>query len=503
MKQSPSFWVIAGSVFLALAALSATLISLPPHDLWWQLRIGQIVAHERQIPTVERLSYTARGEPWLAQEWLAGLIFYALQSVWGLDSIAWLRIALMVGVTACIAAAGMQRGARGLTAMAGAALCLWAIRPWLAMRPQLFTYALMVVTLWILEAARRGRRPALLLPLLPMTVVWANLHAGALLAPALLAAETVGAGIDAARARYASHRLSEPEAEWQWAGWLALMMVGVLIATLLTPHGFALWSYPGKVTGHPIVTNFITEWKSPDFHGTGLRPVALLMGLLMAALIASGPRPPFRDFLLLAALLSMGMMYKRNLPLFALVACPILVGRVSELLMASGWDRRIRWDWAGIAACLLSLPLLSGALRQWPSGDLFASQAGMGDFPVGAVRYLQENPPPGPLFNEYRWGGYLIWHLPQVPVFIDGRAEVYYRRGVFDDYVRVHRFQPGWREVLDRYGIQTVLMENGMGVAQALSADPNWWAVYRDRQAVVLVRGPLPRTSPFHSPQSH
>ncbi|MBW3623471.1 MAG: hypothetical protein KY468_08685, partial [Armatimonadetes bacterium] len=108
---APSFWVTAGVLLLFLAGLSYAFVNLPPHDLWWQMRAGRIIAEEGRIPTLDRFSHTAKGEPWLVQEWLAGLIFYRLQQSFGMDGLAWLKFALIGVAVIGVAAAGTTRGA--------------------------------------------------------------------------------------------------------------------------------------------------------------------------------------------------------------------------------------------------------------------------------------------------------------------------------------------------------------------------------------------------------
>jgi hypothetical protein len=485
-----SFWVIAGFLLLALAGLSALIVSIPAHDLWWQLRTGQIIAQTGRLPTRDVFSYTARGEPWLVHEWLTELIFYRLASAFGYVSLVGLEYGLMALTLLALYAAGRYRQAHPLIAMGAATLGMWALRPWIVLRPQLFTYALLAVTFALLERARR-KTPVGLLALPPLIVLWANLHAGVLIAPVLLLLEALGSGLDDLQNYRRSDRvLPFSSSISSLTLWLCGLTSLAALATWINPHGAALWSYPGQVTGHPIVTGFITEWQSPDFHAVGLRFLVLLIWLLLAALIGSGLRPPYRDFLLFVPLLSLGMFYKRNLPLFILFAAPVLAGRFQEILHRSRDQERLRGSWAGVSACLVAIWLLAQPLSYWPRGSWFDFQVGLYDFPVGAVRYLQKHPPPGPLFHDYRWGGYLIWNLRNVPVFIDGRAEVYYRRGVFDDYVRVHNLQPHWHDVLDKYRIRAILAENTMPVVQALQRDSAWGVAYHDPQAVVLVRGP-------------
>jgi hypothetical protein len=478
-----SFWYIAGIVFLALTALSAVIVSLPPHDFWWQLRTGEIIAHERRLPSVDRFSYTARGEPWLIHEWLSCLIFFSIQHRFGFDALIVLQFLLMAVVIGALSLSGRARGADFLLSMAGAALTMWAIRPWLALRPQLFTYVLLAIFLFIGEAARRNAKPYHLLWLIPLTPLWANLHAGVLLAPILLMLEALSAGIETGWRTYFG---KEEGPTWTWFLWLMGSGIMVALLTLANPYGFGLWRYPGQVTGHPIVTGFITEWFSPDFHAWGLYPLDGLIGLLLIVQIVRGPQPPLRDLLVLGLLLTMGMLYRRNLPLFAIAACPVLVGRTDEILRSFPWGFRRYRGWVGSVACALSVWPLWGAILHFPAKRVFAAQTGEYDFPEGAVRYLAQSPPSGPLFNEYRWGGYLIWRLRSVPVFIDGRAEIYYRKEIFDHYVNIVRLQPGWREMLEKYHIQTILMETNAPVVQALLQDPQWRVAYGDRQATAL-----------------
>ncbi len=478
---------MAGCVALTLAGLGAMVVSLSPHDLWWQTRAGEIIARTHRIPTADPFSWTARGEPWLVQEWLSGLLFYTLQNRLGWDSLVALQFALMAVTYAATVGASRARGASVLLSFGGATLAMWAIRPWLALRPQLFTYALFAATLALMDMARR--RPALLLAWIPVTALWANMHAGALISPVMMGVAAAGSGADNLRDWLRAERGEPVRPRWSQTLWLGGATGATALATLLTPHGLALWAYPGRVTGRPIVTDFITEWQSPDFHLSGLVMAVLVFWVTLAAFTWSGFRPPLRDFLFFGAFLSLAMLHKRNVPFFALSAVPMAAGRIHACLEERGWAGLTRTAWAGALALLLSLQPMAQSLSSWPKHGWFASQANLEVFPVAAVTWLPKHPPSGPLFNLYQWGGYLIWRARDIPVFIDGRAEVYYRKGAFDDYVRVSRLQPGWRETLDRRGVKAVLMEPWSPLAQALALDPQWNVVYRDRQAVLLERG--------------
>jgi hypothetical protein len=95
---------------------------------------------------------------------------------------------------------------------------------------------------------------------------------------------------------------------------------------------------------------------------------------------------------------------------------------------------------------------------------------------------------PQPIFNDYAWGGYLIWRLyPDYPVFIDGRADVFGEKLV-EQFIEVHDGKPRWRELLQQYGTQTVLVERDSAIASLLNDDSRWQKVFEDKQSVILVR---------------
>jgi hypothetical protein len=119
----------------------------------------------------------------------------------------------------------------------------------------------------------------------------------------------------------------------------------------------------------------------------------------------------------------------------------------------------------------------------------FWPRVGIADgFPAAAVDYLKRTRPPGPLFNDYGWGGYLVWRLyPDYRVGIDGRAAVYGPRR-FAEYAEVADLRPRWRETLDGSAARLALIKAGSPLAIALRAAPDWQVLYEDRLAVILAK---------------
>jgi hypothetical protein len=105
--------------------------------------------------------------------------------------------------------------------------------------------------------------------------------------------------------------------------------------------------------------------------------------------------------------------------------------------------------------------------------------------------FIRDNQLPGPLFNTYAWGGFLIWYLPEYPVSIDGRLSLYgneANEGYFNLVAGTERFEKTPSFVRAR----TLLLEQNSGVAKALTTLPalrqQFQVAYQDDLAVVLVR---------------
>ncbi len=105
---------------------------------------------------------------------------------------------------------------------------------------------------------------------------------------------------------------------------------------------------------------------------------------------------------------------------------------------------------------------------------------------MDAAAFIRDDLPAGNMFNSYNWGGYLLWELPHVPVFIDGRTDLY-NDEIISQWLQVVRVESGWQEVLEKWDVGWVLLENGSDLQPALQAN-GWRLLYQDALAVVLSR---------------
>jgi hypothetical protein len=263
--------------------------------------------------------------------------------------------------------------------------------------------------------------------------------------------------------------------------------------------------------------DYITEWWAPNFHNEAMRPFELLLLATFAAAALARPRerePRFGDVLILAATAHAAFLSQRNTAPFALVAAPILAGAASTLLrdVSAPGVRELTSHPAirTAGAMLLAAGLFfvgfeylprredkkqgRAVERLVPPSEWFAYGVNLEGFPRAAVAQMEQGMWPGRLYNDYVWGGYLIWKLhPDRKVFIDGRAEVYYATKTFDDEMAIHNTTRGWQQVLDRRGVEVILTHANGTLAARLAQEPAWQLGFRGPVEVVYTRRvPLP-----------
>jgi hypothetical protein len=196
------------------------------------------------------------------------------------------------------------------------------------------------------------------------------------------------------------------------------------------------------------------------------------------------------DFFFLVFIGYMGFLAWRNTNLLSIVA-PAIILRYGQPLLEKHFP-----DWnpdhavsrvqsavhIGAVTLLTTAALIFGVSVLAPESIRAAVSL---QLPVAAVDHLAAHPVPGGLFNSYNFGSYLLWQLPDSPVFVDGRTDLY-NDEILDQYLTVIRAQEGWRDILERWQIHVVFIEPSTPILQLLAAE-GWTVYYEDSQAVILI----------------
>ena len=512
-------------LFVALFAIAlftmAVRETLDP-DMWWHLRTGEYIL-QNGIPVQDVFSFTVPQNAWVTHEWLSQVIMWLVYLVAGLPGLI-LFFAALIALTFWL----LYLVCPGRPYLAAFVVLLAAITSAIVwgVRPQIFNMLLTAVFVLIVERVKDGQwrvRALWWLPLLML--VWANLHSGYLLGVVLLGTYAVG--------DFAQHWLATPT-ERTLGRTAVTHLFGVTIASFLVaavnPSGIELWIYPFLTLGSGAMQAYIQEWLSPDFHQTFFWPFAGMLALGVLGwifnknyVVSSGRFPDragswrsedtnlsekdggaarasatatvtITDMLLLLGTGAAGLLSARHIPLFAIVATPIIVrhwqsviagSRFAPVLQESQPEQAIKPLLATLNWLILVVAV--GTAVFWSVSKISGNDDAIAArYPVAAVDYLEASGLDEACgYNSYNWGGYLIWR--GVPVFVDGRADVY-----GDPFLLFYRetfeVQSTWQEPLNQYNVDYVLMERGTPLTAVLTASLEWNQVYEDNIAQIFVR---------------
>ena len=484
-------------------------------DLWAHVHYGGMILDGHGLPRVDVFSYSAPGAAFYDHEWLADLL---LAGVWRLGGAVGLgAFKLLIGAVIVLALLDATRtlrrellGDRPLEPLLSACLLvlvLAVMHPGATFRPQLFTMLLLALELALLARAERRLRhlqsmnlrgggaafvPALAPAglIVPLLLVWANLHGGFL----------VGVGILCGWVGVATLRLlSSPGPRWGVVVMLAGIGVAGAIAPLVNPYGAELYIYLWRTLG---MHEEISEWQPVTLGDTNFLRYQLLVvatGLAAALILRGVPRGRARTSLAwlvpLATIAALyGYRHQRHTVLFAEVAAPLLlvgaeqargwvVGRWPVLVPRLGVRRLLV---GGIAALAL-IQLASVTHRVQKEG--LAVRFGRLDYPVDAVAFLERHGFHGNLAVPFEWGGYVINKMGERSrVFIDGRFEAVYPPAVIDDYFRFTSGVSGWERMIEAYPTDVVVVQRWRNIHPRLFARADLEYVYSDPAALVFVR---------------
>ena len=264
-------WLVGEPIVLLccvgwLLLLAITLPQQLVQDSWLTLVSGREVA-QHGLPAVDHLTVWTQGAPWIDQQWLAQLTFYGLFLLGGLRAVMLLHASLLFATLLFALVAARRLGA----SQASVGLCCVAcvgVAPWaLQLRAQSFSELLFVLVLWLLAADSRSpsRRVLLVLPLL---VLWANMHGAVVLAAGLVVLRGCTFFVDQVR------RPSGSRVEG-WALRVVALLFGPLLCLFASPYGLSLVGYYHSLLANPVLRWFIDEW-GPS---TPSRTTALFYGV--------------------------------------------------------------------------------------------------------------------------------------------------------------------------------------------------------------------------------
>jgi len=484
---------------LVLVSLSTLILILfrkstvADPDLWGYMTFGHLFWNSSSFPYKDIFTYLPTYDQWIYHEWLMGVALYPIYKFMGGSALVILR-GLIALVTLCfLYLAARTRGSSRASVLFWIVLVSGFLQMGYGtvLRAQTITYLLTALTIFLLERSRRHQKWFLLFILVPIQIIWCNMHGGFLAYFGIIAMYAVGEALSG-RA---------------WWPYLLLFALSAL-STLINPYGIGYWSYLFQAV--TLKRASITEWASAfDAYRYGISPGSILFYMLIVVLslriLLWARLREITTIFLLSVTFLLGIKHVRHMVFFLMliaVYLPETFGRYIEEFKTTHWARialRIETSvpTAFAAAkrmaaplCVVLLVASCCILLGTSSLSLTIPSGGQGYvtyYPTGSLEYMRRNGLSGNLLTEFGWGEYLIWNLaPEMKVALDGRYETVYQDRVANEYFDYMNGKEN--DFLDAYTHDFVLLKPDSPPVASLRKNPKWTDVYEDTASVLFAK---------------
>lgn len=404
-------------------------------DFLWHVAVGNQMLATGEVMRGDVFTWTMPG-----YVWGNSYVFYEGFVAWFLQHVGYTQMVFLFGLVGALTISGLVRRVSLIQTMLvimAAALS----RANLGLRPHMFSFVFFSLLLLALEK-KLFDKPMFSFVAFAFFALWANVHRGFVFALVFFGAYLFLSWL----------------AEKNINKWAVIAFCCAVAGTFVTPHPLEIWT-GGVADDFKTWENlwYIAEWFPTAF----FYPVNILFagsGVVLAYMFVFGGRKINPIWFMCAAFTYALAFIFVNLVSFWTAVFVFLTSRYFEV-SSPLLKRGERWGWFFIglvcAFCVLGL-FFNFALGK---GDKWSLDSGLdkAKFPVAALDYIKNQNINGNIFNEYQWGGYLIWRGEGREVFIDGRMAGWKRDGVsiLGDYVKVMKGECG---VLDKYDVQVLLV---------------------------------------------
>jgi hypothetical protein len=472
------------AILIALYLLPAAVIMRPvlDNDIWMNLHAGRWIVAHRAVPQTDPFSVFGQGRPWVAYSWLFEVLVFGLEQGFGLAGVVAYRVVMSYAILASIHRLVARREPRFVVATGLCGMAFFALVPMLNERTWLFTILFSTVTLDMTLHLRQGGvgRTVWLLPL--VYALWANVHIQFIYGLFLLALGCLAPVIDGLLGLDRAGGRARVAGTPDWWRLLALA-AACACATLLNPYGPRLYDVVFDYARKSETYNLVIELLAPSFRMPWEWAMPALVGSAVFALGRGKQRSSF-ELLLLVTATVLALRARRDVWFAVLAALAALV----SVRQADDEPRRVApclHRPIGITALGIALLAATGTCLVGSQGRLEGAVAS--SYPARAAAVVQQRRCSAPLFNEYGWGSYLIWRLPELPVSIDGRADLHGPERIRQNVNTLSGVR-GWDSDPDLQSANTILIGAGTALASLLRLDGRFQLIYEDAVAVAFLR---------------
>jgi hypothetical protein len=496
-------------------------------DIFWHLAAGREIIAHRHFLFTDPFAFTLASPQWTDLHWLFQVLVYGLFTAGGLKALLVFKLVTVAGTVTLLCLA-YRNSAFIWTCALLSALLFYEARYLVCERPVLITMLCMSAYIFLFEQVRQGGKKYWPWLCVPLQIIWTNSQGLYPIGIFIFGAYAIEALLDSRRI----HAPSPAGEGWPQAGvrsdlippspfsrkekgahkWFinsyTLIFFLCSLSCLATPYGISGLLLPFTLFGRiaPVAQNLyslnISE-NVPLFALAGFEAgyrIAVIFTAVAALALFAVNRKKLRaaHILLFLGFLFLAVSAVRNVLLYFIAIIPIVgytlmnAADPRRFTLLSPATRRLAAAGAAAAALLLvTIPFINhcSVVASCPPRRALSPFR----FPEKITDYLKAHPVPGNMFNDIRYGGYLIWQLyPQNKVFIDGRLVIRPPQ-FFAGYLAVCALPKLFPLVEKKFNITHVILPSAIflqyrALIKWLYESPDWHLEYTDGSSFLLVK---------------
>ncbi len=463
-------------------------------DLWWHIKVGEIILASSRIPKTDIFSFTEYGKEFAYPNWLAEIIFFIVLSIGGIEGLVALNTLIVVLTflvvlkTAFVAKVNPRLFAVFMLVPA------ISFAMYSNLRTQTFAFLFLALFMFVLLSYRlKSKKYIWFLPIL--MIVWVNIHGSYIIGLSVVAVFLGGESF-----RYIVRKWTNDHDTLDQSAIVRLgaVLFLVVVATLINPYGGDIYRYVQQVGSDPSSQMFVTEWQPPKI--TNIQHVvAFYLPFLMTTLIFiySRSKPDLTEIILFGGFTLFGFTAVRNGIWFTIAMTPIAARHLVHIPVPLIAYRRHATDSLRpfeapvTASVLFILVVITVLFSPWvrPHLGVAVLRPSLVDeqIPLEAFAYLEQHGISGRMFHHQDFGDYIIWRLwPQQYTFIDGRVHLF-SLDVVHDYLNAIAGRE-WERIMDKYQISYIFLPKSdqIPLLAIVQQSSNWRIIFEDRKSVIF-----------------
>lgn len=457
-------------------------------DLWLHLKTGEYILQNRTVPHYDIFLNNPAQNPWIIHSWLSAVIFYALKTVAGLNSLIVLKALCVAGAFVILFALFRSLSENTfISAFLCAAVFIVTAGRIASLRPMFFSYLFFPLFMLLIESFRRTGRKTYLYPLPLIMLFWVNLHGEFLTGIVLLALYFAGGCVGAFSP--GEKKVVSPETKVIfWAG------AASFLASLANPYGFGLYTHIFQFVHSKLYMGRNWEWSPLVLSQAGLFMMFAAFAFAISVLCVKKVRI---SGILIFLVFTVLAFQKSRLQFFSAVSAGFVIAAACPAAAAWCCSKFNKTFPAAVSIALraaLIIFVLFTLHKLYAKDRLFKTGVPKGMYPEEAVKFMAKYHPAGRMVNYREWGGFIIYTLfPGYRVFIDGRVPEA-AGDVTCAYESIAEAKPDFQSFLDKYKIDiifanyVVFRRAADDPVQPVSFLPDWSLVYWDDTALIYLR---------------